>query len=176
MAQADPGPRSDSAGAVAFKLDCRQGAIPFRSDLRPLNAAGTIADGNVFFPPVQHQAHRSSNFAREVDREQSKIADAVLGPEIASDLGTRHFRSEPEYLGQGRSWIYEHQFGSAIHRLGHVSIRSGMLLIAAWRVPTRRVCAMPKMIPLKRRPRFSSQRSDARPYLGQARGLHDGPN
>jgi hypothetical protein len=49
-----------------------------------LEAARPIADRNVLFAAIEHQADGRTGFAREVDGEHTEVANAVLGAESAA--------------------------------------------------------------------------------------------
>ena len=82
--ETDAAAARDAAGAVAHELNSGEGAIAPCANLESLQAAGSITGRDVLLAPIEHHPNGRACLARQVDSQQSEIADAVLGAEAAS--------------------------------------------------------------------------------------------
>ena len=83
--EADARAARDAAGAVALELRspsaCRRASAPIFSRWRLL---GRLPTDDVLLAAIEHHAHRRAGLARQVDRQQPEVADAVLRAEPAA--------------------------------------------------------------------------------------------
>src|SRR5690606_13290812 len=84
MTAPDAGAGCDTSSAEALQFDARQRAVQLSADLQALHAAGTVTDGHVLFPAIQHEPDWRAGLAREMDCQCAVIADAILRTESAA--------------------------------------------------------------------------------------------
>src|SRR6185369_9673903 len=86
VAEADAGARSHAAGAITLDVQCCDGSVAFGTQLQALKGAGSVADSDVLLAAIEHEPHRRSGLARQMNCERAVIADAELRAEAAAGV------------------------------------------------------------------------------------------